>query len=83
MPEAHGRLAQPTDQAKAGKSYVALMDAAHLDDCHLLERERIHLPLLEDAQRGLADTAAGRTQDAVNALTALQQRGIAALKRRD
>jgi hypothetical protein len=32
-----------------------------LGDDHRLERERIHLLLIDDAQRGLADIEAGRT----------------------
>ncbi len=44
-----------------GKSYVALVDARRLDHYHRLEREHIHLTLLDDAARGLADVDAGRT----------------------
>ena len=40
----------------------------------LLERERIHLLLIDDAKRGLADIAAGRTQEADAALAQIQQR---------
>jgi hypothetical protein len=40
---------------------------------HRLERERIHLLLLEDVKRGLADIAAGRTEDADAAIARLQQ----------
>ncbi len=39
-----------------------------------LECERIHLLLLEDGKRGLADIAAGRTEDADTAIARLQQR---------
>jgi hypothetical protein len=38
------------------------------------ERERIHLLLIDDAPRGLADIAAGRTQDADAGIAALQAR---------
>jgi predicted transcriptional regulator len=38
-----------------------------------IERERIHLLLLEDVKRGLADIAAGRTEDADTAIARLQQ----------
>ena len=58
---------------KNGESYVALIDSDRLDDCHRLERERIHLLLLEDVKRGLADIAAGRTEDADTAIALLQQ----------
>lgn len=59
---------------KNGESYVALIDAERLDYYHRLERERIHLLLIDDARRGLADIAAGRTQDAEAAIAALQAR---------
>lgn len=42
------------------------------------ERERIHVLLNNDAQRGLADIAGGRTVEAEPALTQLQQRRKAA-----
>lgn len=57
-----------------GESYVALIDARRLDHYHRLERERIHLILLEDARRGLEDIAAGRSADADVVLAELQQR---------
>jgi len=44
-----------------GESYVALVDARRLDHYHRLEREHIHLDLLDQALTGLADMAAGRT----------------------
>ncbi len=43
-----------------GESYVALIDARRLDHYHQLERENIHLTLLEEATRGWADVEAGR-----------------------
>jgi prevent-host-death family protein len=57
---------------KNGESYVALIDSDRLDYYHRLERERIHLLLIADARRGLADIAAGRTQDADSAIAGLQ-----------
>ena len=59
---------------KNGESYVALIDADRLDYYHRLERERIHLLLLEDVRRGLADIEAGRSEDADAAIARLQQR---------
>ena len=59
---------------KNGESYVALIDADRLDYYHRLERERIHLLLIDDAKRGLADIAAGRTFRADAAIAQLQQR---------
>jgi prevent-host-death family protein len=44
-----------------GESYVALVDARRLDHYHQLEREHIHLSLIEEATRGLADIDAERT----------------------
>ena len=44
-----------------GKSYVALVDARRLDHYHRLERESIHLTLIDEASKGLADVDAGRT----------------------
>ena len=65
---------------KNGASYVALIDANRLDYYHRLERERIHLLLIDDAQRGLADIAAGRTFAADAAIAQLQQRRAGATK---
>ncbi len=59
------------------------MDAtqAPLAEAQDLERERIHLLLLEDAKRGLTDIAAGRTVEADTALAQLQQqRGAASVQ---
>ncbi len=87
--QARANLSELADQAKAGaekiitkngESYVALIDADRLDYYHRLERERIHLLLLADAQRGLADIAAGRSVEADVAISKLQQRRAAAAK---
>ena len=81
--QARARLSELADQAKAGaekiitkngESYVALIDADRLDYYHRLERERIHLLLLDDVRRGLADIAAGRTVAADAAIDRLHQR---------
>lgn len=81
--QARANLSDLADQAKAGaekiitkngESYVALIDADRLDYYHRLERERIHLLLIDDARRGLADIAAGRTVEADGAIAQLQQR---------
>ena len=47
-----------------GESYVALVDARRLDHYHRLEREHIHLALLEEAARGLEDLRDGRVAGA-------------------
>jgi prevent-host-death family protein len=87
--QARARLSELADEVKAGaekiitkngESYVALIDADRLDYYHRLERERIHLLLIDDAQRGLADIAAGRTVEADEAIGQLQQRRAAAAK---
>jgi prevent-host-death family protein len=81
--QARANLSDLADQAKAGsekiitkngESYVALIDADRLDYYHRLERERIHLLLIEDAKRGLADIAAGRVEAADAAIAKFQQR---------
>lgn len=43
-----------------GESYVALIDARRLDHYHRLEREHIHLILLDEASQGWDDVEAGR-----------------------
>lgn len=59
---------------KNGESYIALIDANRLDYYHQLERERIHLLLIDDASKGLDDVAAGKVKDARSAITALKHR---------
>lgn len=59
---------------KNGESYIALIDAQRLDYYHRLERERIHLLLIDEAGKGLDDVAAGRVKDARSTLSALKRR---------
>ena len=59
---------------KNGESYVALIDAARLDHYHRLERERIHLLLIDEAGKGLEDVAAGRVKDARGAIQSIKRR---------
>ena len=86
--QARANLSELADQAKAGAekiitkngaSYVALIDADRLDYYHRLERERIHLLLIDDAERGLADIAAGRTFEADAAIAARQKERASAV----
>lgn len=63
---------------KNGEPAVALIDARRLDHYHQLERSHIHLLLLEDAARGLADVEAGRSVPAAEALAAIKRRRGAA-----
>ena len=62
---------------KNGESYVALIDAERLDYYHRLERERIHLVLLDEAEKGMADVTAGRTRDARQAVRRLKAKRAA------
>ncbi len=87
--QARANLSDLAEQVKAGaekiitkngESYVALIDSDRLDYYHRLERERIHLLLIDDARRGLADVVAGRTQEADAAVSALQKLRAAAGK---
>lgn len=83
LSQARAHLSDLADQASAGaekiitkngESYVALIDARRLDYFHALEKERIHLFLLDDASRGLDDVEAGRTKDARKTLASLRRR---------
>ena len=85
VPLSHARanLSELADQVKTGsekiitkngESYVALIDAQRLDYYHQLERERIHLLLIEQARLGLVDVAAGQVKDARSALAARKRR---------
>jgi prevent-host-death family protein len=46
---------------KNGESCAALIDAERLDHYHRLEREHIHLTLLEEAIRGVEEADSGKT----------------------
>lgn len=59
---------------KNGESYIALIDASRLDYYHKLERERIHLLLIDEASKGLDDVAAGKVKDARSTIAALKRR---------
>ncbi len=63
---------------KNGEAFVALIDAKRLDYYHLLERERIHLLLVDEATRGLDDIASGQVTDARSAIQAIKRRRSAA-----
>ncbi|MCZ6623455.1 MAG: type II toxin-antitoxin system Phd/YefM family antitoxin [Deltaproteobacteria bacterium] len=45
---------------KNGESCAALIDAERLDYYHQLEREHIHLTLLQEAVRGVKEVNAGK-----------------------
>jgi prevent-host-death family protein len=68
--QVRARLTELAEEVRAGRekiitrngeSYVALVDARRLDHYHRLEREHIHLALLEEASKGLEDVEHGRT----------------------
>lgn len=81
LSQARANLSELADQVNAGaekiltkngESYVALVDAKRLDYFHALERERIHLLVLEDAAKGLDDVDHGRVRDARKALAGMR-----------
>ena len=81
--QARANLSDLADQVKAGaekiitkngESYVALIDSDRLDYYHQLERERIHLLLVGEADKGLDDIRAGHTSDARTTLKAIKRR---------
>jgi antitoxin (DNA-binding transcriptional repressor) of toxin-antitoxin stability system len=68
--QVRARLTELAEEVHAGKekvitrngeSYVALIGARRLDHYHRLEREHIHLMLLDEAARGWSDVEEGRT----------------------
>ena len=61
---------------KNGEPAVALIDAKRLDHYHRLERASIHLLLLGEIEKGLADVEAGRSTNAREGLAALKARRI-------
>ncbi|HEU0234509.1 MAG TPA: type II toxin-antitoxin system Phd/YefM family antitoxin [Gallionella sp.] len=84
--QARANLSDLAEQVKAGaekiitkngESYVALIDADRLDYYHRLERERIHLLLVDEIGKGLDDVAAGRVKDARQAVLRLKRRRAA------
>ena len=86
LSQARANFSELADQVKAGaekivtkngESYVAIVDAQRLDYYHQLEREHIHLQLIDDANAGLRDVAEGRVRPASTALAALKRSRIA------
>lgn len=85
LSQARATLSELADQVKAGaekiitkngESYVAIIDARRLDYYHQLERERIHLLVIDDAGKGLDDVAAGKVKEARSALNALKRHRV-------
>ncbi len=86
LTQARATLSDLVEQVKAGaekiitkngESYVAIIDSQRLDYYHQLERERIHLLLIDDAGKGLDDIASGKVKDALNTLSTLKRRRTA------
>ena len=85
--QARSNLSELAEQVKAGaekiitkngESYIAMIDAQKLDYYHRLERARIHLLLIDEVDKGLADVEAGRVTDARSSLSKLKKRRAAA-----
>lgn len=85
--QARSNLSELAEQVKAGaekiitkngESYIAMIDAQKLDYYHRLERARIHLLLIDEVDKGLADVEAGRVTEARSALSKLKKRRAAA-----
>ncbi len=90
LSQARANLSALADQVKAGvekiitkngESYVAIVDARRLDYYHQLEREHIHLQLIDDARKGLDDVATGKVKDARSTLSAMKRRRAANAQR--
>jgi len=86
LSQARANFSELADQVKAGaekivtkngESYVAIVDAQRLDYYHQIEREHIHLQLIDDASAGLRDVAQGHVRPARAALAELKRSRIA------
>ena len=83
LSQARARLSELADEVqkgaeklitKQGESCMALVSAERLDHYHRLEREHIHLLMIEDAKKGLEDLLAGRMMDEDTAMAELKAR---------
>ena len=83
LSQARANLSELAEQARAGEekiitkngeSYVALIDAQRLDYYHCLEKEHIHLLLVDEINSGLNDVESGRTKDASSTIKAMISR---------
>ena len=81
LSQARSRLSEIADEVKAGmekiitkngESYVAIIDADRLDYYHRLEREHIHLLLLDEAEKGMVDIVEGRVRNARSTIARLK-----------
>ena len=60
-----------------GEPAAALIDAKRLDYYHQLERDRGHLMLIDEVEKGLTDIVVGRTGDAIQDLAERRARSKA------
>jgi PHD/YefM family antitoxin component YafN of YafNO toxin-antitoxin module len=83
LSQARANFSEPAEKVKSDaekiitrndQSYLALIDSQRPDHYHRLQRERIHLLLIDEAARGLEDLAAGRVKDAHSALRSIKRR---------
>ena len=86
LTQARASLSELADQVKAGaekiitkngESYVAIIDSQRLDYYHQLERERIHLLLIDEAGKALDDLAPGKVTGAHRTRNAMKRRRAA------
>ena len=86
LTQARASLSELADQVKAGaekiitkngESYVAIIDSKRLDYYHQLERERIHLLLIDDACYFFYFFFTFKVKDAHSTLNALKRRRAA------
>ena len=53
-----------------------MIDSNRLDYYHKLERERIHLLLIDESSKGLDDITAGRVKDARSTIQSIKRQRI-------
>jgi antitoxin (DNA-binding transcriptional repressor) of toxin-antitoxin stability system len=83
--EARSRLAELAEDVvagaekvltKNGSAYVAIIDARKLDYYHALEAEHGRLLMLDDAERGLQDSLAGRVKPLEKLRDSMRRRAV-------
>ena len=83
LSQVHASLNDLAEQVKAGtekiltkngEDYVAIIDADKLAHYHRLERENLHLLLIDEAAKGLDDVLSGRVKDARSTIQNLKRR---------
>jgi len=83
LAQVRARFSELVQEVKAGaekiitkdrEPYVALIDAERLEYYHALEREHIHLLLIDEARKGLDDVGAGRVTGARGTIRSIKHR---------